>query len=1199
MNTIRIFISSPGDVIEERVLSQRVIERLQEEFIRHVVLEPIYWEHKPLRATASFQEQIPRTYDKDICVFILWARLGTPVKGHDGERYESGTEYEFIDAQNGYRERGLPDLLVYRKKAKRLVSLDEDDENIREYQKQKRAVEAFVERWFLGEDGSYKAAFHEFDGPVQLEERFEQHLRELIKARLPKLAAAEFSRVWQKGSPFRGLELFDFEHARIFCGRTAAIHDVLNKLRLQAAENHPFVLVVGMSGTGKSSLVRAGVLPMLTHPDVIEGVRLWRRSVLRPGDKAGDLLDGLAAALIRDDALPRLTAYGTSEAELAGLLRGTPHAVPSLLRRELAQYATELQTDKGLTEVPEARLILVVDQLEEIFSLSDVTPTERESFMAAISALARSGAVWVIATLRADFYPRCGELPELMALKENAGQYDLGSPTPAEISRMICQPAEMAGLRFEERQETQEQLNDVLCAAAGRDVGAIPLLEFTLEQLYQRHTEDGLLTFKAYDELGGLEGSLATHADKTFSSLTPGSQATLSPVLSSVATVGMGKDEKLARRQVPLAQLAKTPESKGLVDAFVDARLFVIGNADDGTPVVSVAHEALLHHWPRAQAWQEENKDFLQQRARLGAATALWQAEQEAPNFLLPSGKFLDEAQTLLVKRGGELDPSETAFIQASVLAANKRRQARFVWRAAAAASVLVLLAAGAVYWDFYYRKHIEYYENFVMRWNKPEGIGPVSAEQASHRASVLKFVQQGRFGLLERILVVNGKDECPKPPVNITHASSMTGAALAFMNFSSMRTVLKTDEIYSSGGWCAYVFTYDRNATLTKERAISADREIMYELEYRHRDLVAFKGSKGFLKVVDRGATYARLIRVESENPHVGLIRRVAFVGSDGSPERDAAGSYGRRIDNFNPQGLPRRIWLIDANGTPHDPFLSKWLSSEKQMDRALALAMSNMVAAAGTDLSYDPHGRLKRLTFIDSLGEPLQKQTEDDSATIATSFDLEYYDNGNLSDINTDVYIRDSAANYKVRFEYDDNGGIRAVEQALYGHDGALLAVDGEVKTEEWYDHHGNVVKRVFYGTDNELVLGPEGFAKLTAKYDKDGNVIRCNYLNDKNQRLHAFVSIAEVFPGSQAERIALRPGDIIVKYNGRFVPYCAFPRAVAAPGEMKRQVLIVREKFRDNKVFTRSVAPGLLGVRIDPHVPPAERARAFLGG
>ncbi len=129
MKTLDIFISSPGDVIEERALANRAIERLQSEYAGRIVLQPVLWEHEPLLATANFQEQIVQPSDTEVFIAILWSRLGTPLpKGYeraDGSRYDSGTEYEFEEAIEGFRKNGKPEMLVYRKTAPPSVRLDD------------------------------------------------------------------------------------------------------------------------------------------------------------------------------------------------------------------------------------------------------------------------------------------------------------------------------------------------------------------------------------------------------------------------------------------------------------------------------------------------------------------------------------------------------------------------------------------------------------------------------------------------------------------------------------------------------------------------------------------------------------------------------------------------------------------------------------------------------------------------------------------------------------------------------------------------------------------------------------------------------------------------------------------------------------------------------------------------------------------
>ena len=697
---ISIFISSPGDVAEERELTRKVIERLQGEFSGLVELNPIYWEHEPLLATQTFQEQIIRPSETDIVITILWSRLGTRLPSQftkpDGSHYASGTEYEFEDAIESFKEHGTPDLLIYRKTADPKVSL-KDKKVLLDKIKQKEALDNFFDRWFHDKtEGTLIAAFHPFANSANFEEIFESHLSKLIRMRLPDSAVSEkvstIKPVWKEGSPFRGLDVFKFEHSPIFFGRTKAISEIIDALRIQSASEKAFVLVLGKSGGGKSSLVRAGVLPMITQPGVIEGVGLWRRAIMKPGDSSGDLFDNLAASLLHQDALPELSADGTDFRELAQILRDTPKAAVPLIKGGLSQAASAKAKSEQLSKQPTARLVLVVDQMEEMFSLESITPNDRRIFIEALDALSRSGRVWVIATLRSDFYPRTTELEGLVALKEGSGQYDLLSPTTAEIGQMIRQPAQAAGLYFEEDSSTNERLDDVLRDASAKNPSALPLLEFTLEELYKQRTDDGMLTYGAYKNLGGVEGALSQRAEEVFSRLEPKVQQAMDVELHSLISIGVDDGERISRKYAPVEMVTSTPQTKAFVEAFVEARLFTTDLAADGSATVNIAHEALLRHWPRLQEWVEKNREDLRIHARVNVAATRWENENRSREFLLSAGKQISEAEDLVKSKSIELTEAEKTFVSASIA---KRK--RIWWIKRAIAGVLVLLTIVAI----------------------------------------------------------------------------------------------------------------------------------------------------------------------------------------------------------------------------------------------------------------------------------------------------------------------------------------------------------------------------------------------------------------------------------------------------------------------------------------------------------------------
>ena len=258
-------------------------------------------------------------------------------------------------------------------------------------------------------------------------------------------------------------------------------------------------------------------------------------------------------------------------------------------------------------------------------------------------------------------------------------------PNASEIGQMIRLPASAAGLRFEEDPASSERLDDMLRDAAAGHREILPLLQFTLEELYQRRTEDGMLTLAAYRELGGVEGSLAQRAETVFKQLPDDVEAELPKVLNALVSIGQDGQAAIGRKRAPWSDLS-TGKSRELVDTFVDNRLFVTELADDGSAVVTVAHEALLWHWPRVTDWVAQNRESLRIRGRIAAAAQRWEAENRPPDLLLPTGKPLIEAESLL-EHGIELHQDEAAFIQASI--ARARRIQRL--KAGVVATVAVL----------------------------------------------------------------------------------------------------------------------------------------------------------------------------------------------------------------------------------------------------------------------------------------------------------------------------------------------------------------------------------------------------------------------------------------------------------------------------------------------------------------------------
>ena len=600
----------------------------------------------------------------------MFSRLGTKLhpalhRKADGGEYACGTEYELLDALEGFERRGAPEVYIYKRKGTPVIPAEPKEERER-IAAQYDALKDFYDR-FTRKDGRYVVASNSYAGLEEFELKFQGGMRKMLERHIPKGAAGSRAvpKTWVEGCPFRGLRHFDFEHAAIFCGRTRAIDEVLTALKEQAAHGCAFVLIFGGSGVGKSSLVRGGVLPLLVKPGIIDGVRLWRRAVMRPSDAAeGDLFDALASTLVSSQALPELAQHEINTAQLARMLCETPEATGVLIQRELSQISQDVRQKDKLDKPPRALLVLAIDQLEELFTIEKLAGV-RETFLRSLDALARSGCIWVVATLRSDFYPHCAKSPILGRLvRKGAGQYCLLPPNETQLGQMIRLPAFAAGLDFEHDHNTGARLDDLLRDAAVKNPSALPLLEFALEQLYKHpRSGDGQLKLAAY-QVRWSGGCTGKHAEECFQEMSEEAQASFGDVFLQLVTIGQEEGEPAVRQWAPKADVETSAGRRELVARLISARLLFADCTELGVDVVTIAHEAMLASWPRLNKWVADHRESLKIRAQVAAEARSWRENDRNPDFLY-KGLPLEKAQRAM--KAKFLRKDEEEFVEASL----------------------------------------------------------------------------------------------------------------------------------------------------------------------------------------------------------------------------------------------------------------------------------------------------------------------------------------------------------------------------------------------------------------------------------------------------------------------------------------------------------------------------------------------------
>ncbi len=448
--------------------------------------------------------------------------------------------------------------------------------------------------------------------------------------------------------PYRGLQVFDIGDALFFFGREALTGWLLDKLRTDRTGNR-FLAIVGPSGSGKSSLARAGLVANLKRGE-IPGSDAWPVAICKPGAQP---LESLAVALAG-----------------AARLGDSPSAVRELIR-DLGTdpRMLHLTTRVSLRDAPaDRRLVIFVDQFEEIFTLCP-DEAQRKSIIANLlhAATAADGQTIVVVTLRADFYGRCAAYPDLAAAVSDR-QSLVGPMTRDELRSAVERPAYLTGC------ELEGGLADLLLNEVAAQPGSLPLLEHALLQIWQRREGGRRLTVAAYHEIGGVAGALEKHAEEVYSDFAEEEKETCRRVF--LRLVQVDEQEKATKRRQGLDDLAPASEVDGRVMATVISRLTnarLLTTDQEKRPTIELAHEALFSNWDRLKQWIEQDREALQIRRRLDQSAADWIGAGRDRGILY-RGDRLARAKDWADSHPGELSADTWEFLTTSVSARDEER---------------------------------------------------------------------------------------------------------------------------------------------------------------------------------------------------------------------------------------------------------------------------------------------------------------------------------------------------------------------------------------------------------------------------------------------------------------------------------------------------------------------------------------------
>jgi WD40 repeat protein/DNA-binding SARP family transcriptional activator len=437
--------------------------------------------------------------------------------------------------------------------------------------------------------------------------------------------------------PFKGLEAFDVADAELFFGRERLVAEIVARL-----PGTSLLGVVGPSGSGKSSAVRAGLLPALAR-DVLPRSAQWRQVLFRPGERPMAALRGaLDVPADADDPVA---------AALRRVGRGT-------------------------------RLLVVVDQFEELFTACR-DPAQRGAFVDALTA--SDERMVVVLAVRADFYGACAQHPQLARLL-GENHVLVGPMRPDELARAIAGPAEQTGL------EVEPELISRLVEETAGQTGGLPLLSTTLLELWQRRSGERL-SVGAYERTGGVRGAVARLAERAYGCLSPSEAAIGRNILVRLA--GEGEVEAVVRRRVRLSELdLDRGAARRVLDVLTENRLLTVGGE-----TVEVAHEALLREWPRLRGWLEHDAEARRLHRHITTAAVEWEAGGRDAGELY-RGARLASALDFGAEHGDALNELERAFLDEARMVsereAERSRRANRRLRLLLAGALAGLVAAGA-----------------------------------------------------------------------------------------------------------------------------------------------------------------------------------------------------------------------------------------------------------------------------------------------------------------------------------------------------------------------------------------------------------------------------------------------------------------------------------------------------------------------
>ena len=868
-----------------------------------------------------------------------------------------------------------------------------------------------------------------------------------------------------------GLQPYGATERDRFFGRSRVVAALVDHLKAKR-----LTVVLGPSGAGKSSLLAAGLVPVLRE------------------------LPGWTIVESRPDARPDETLRNAIQ-------------LPSTTDISSGRSLLEQITTWLSVHVSE-HLCLVIDQAEDLELLAGPDVRDRVLDSLAKSLDAHGSRLRIVLALRSEFDPvfRASALGQWW----NDALFIVPALSHHELREIIEMPARALELSFEPPSLVDTLIDEVLQAPGG-----LPLLSFALRELFVRcatRNTDRLLTQDDYERMGRLSGALSQRASALFQALIAQDPACAATARRVFLRMVVERDGEWSRRRAHRDEFVypdkvETARAAKILATFRDARL-VLFDKEAWEP----ANDWLVRGWPMFSMWRTQfSTKALSLQAELANAAQRWYDRRRASDLWSDDPRLTDAVAALAVSDSW-LNAHERAFLTASL----GRRRFRVL---AALGAVALVVVAGLVVWDLYYRTHVAYFHDYNRRWGEPEGIDALTDDEMLARASSFKLVRKGHLGHVSHVELVrsDGKLAHSKP------GSVGFSPELELRQKTGARTP------------CQWDFALESDTeTVSTETAKDRAGDVVYVLKY-------LSGPPGQRKAqfLDKDGNAARVLRgdaewVEFRRSPRGYDLEKHYTLNNGEPARNQEGISSEKL-SYDERGNLTLAQFFDESGapTPNNDGIAAFRAEYDARGNQIAVTFLDDKGRptrgkdrnAGWQAEFDVHGNEIKRAFVDELNKP--KRIKDGYTGYLSQFDpvgnltlLRFFDGEGKrtpdrsgvasfrSTFDTDgneitrkyfeeadqlTQLRDGYASYQLKFDETGN----RIAAAYFDAAGKSTADRyGVASFQSRFDQQGNESERMYLDEDGKPTRSSEGFASYRSMFDRRGNEIERTYFDENGK-------------------------------------------------------------------------------------------------